>query len=312
MSIGLHAQAGSSCNDSPAHTNSSGSSLARHTGVLRMAVLLLLGSVGLVHADSPALDKIPIVYASDGLKITGLLSKPAGDGPFPLIIVNHGGFEPAQHLGGLLDLFSKLGYVAVASDYRGIGHSEGHREVARGEVSDVLNAITYAQNQPYVDRKRVVMWGFSHGGTIALLAAARAPGIQAVVVVEGPVDLAASYRHWAKMSAASSASLAPKDIQRLVGSTPEENPDEWKARSPLFCADKIKCPVYLIYGANDAVVPVAEGVRMADALRAAGNPHVTMVIDPGAKHGLDGKAFGRVRQGMLNFLNEHAGRPSMP
>jgi len=277
-----------------------------------LAALLLWGLVETARAESPALDKIPIVYASDGLKITGLLSKPKGDGPFPLIVVNHGGFEPAQHLGGLLDLFARLGYVAVASDYRGVGHSEGHREVAHGEVADVLSAITYAQNQPYVDRKRVVMWGFSHGGTIALLAAARAPAIQAIVVVEGPVDLAASYRHWANLNAQSAASLAPKDIQRLVGSTPEEKPDEWKARSPLFCADKIKCPVYLIYGANDAVVPVAEGVRMADALRAAGNPHVTMVIDREAKHGLDGKAFGRVRTGMLNFLNEYAGRPPLP
>ena len=277
-----------------------------------LAALLLQGCVESARADNPALDKVPIVYPSDGLKITGLLSKPAGDGPFPLIVVNHGGFEPAQHLGGLLDLFAKLGYVAVASDYRGIGHSEGHREVAHGEVTDVLKAITYAQNQPYVDRKRVVMWGFSHGGTIALLAAARAPAIQAIVVVEGPVDLAASYRHWASMNAQSSASLAPKDIQHLIGSTPEEKPDEWKARSPLFFADKIKCPVYLIYGAKDTVVPVAEGVRMAEALRAAGNAHVTLVIDPGAKHGLDGKAFGRLRNGMLNFLNAYAGRPPLP
>jgi len=40
---------------------------------------------------------------------------------------------------------------------------------------------------------------------------------------------------------------------------------------------------------------------MADALHAAGNPKVTMVIDPEAKHGLDGKAFARVRKGMLSL-----------
>ncbi|MES2393154.1 MAG: fluoride efflux transporter CrcB, partial [Acidobacteriota bacterium] len=45
------------------------------------------------------------------------------------------------------------GFVAVAPDYRGCGKSEGKRELAKGEVNDVLNAVRYAQGLRCVDAK---------------------------------------------------------------------------------------------------------------------------------------------------------------
>src|SRR5262245_35617242 len=88
--------------------------------------------------DAKPRDKEAITYESEGLKITGLLSKPPGKGPFPLILVNHGGYDPAKSVAPFLDLFVKQGYVALASDYRGCGQSEGKHELAKGEVQDVL------------------------------------------------------------------------------------------------------------------------------------------------------------------------------
>src|SRR4051794_19052046 len=90
------------------------------TTVLVIALAVSSGIVRESHADDqPARDKEAIGYESDGLKVTGLLSKPRGPGPFPLVVVNHGGYEPARSVAGFLDLFVTLGYVALAPDYRG-------------------------------------------------------------------------------------------------------------------------------------------------------------------------------------------------
>ncbi len=85
--------------------------------------------------EAPACKRVPISYESDGLKVTGLVSKPEGLGVFPLIIVNHGGFEPAEKVAGFADFFAAAGFFALAPDYRGCGKSEGKHELANSRTS---------------------------------------------------------------------------------------------------------------------------------------------------------------------------------
>lgn len=254
----------------------------------------------------------PITYMSDGLRITGLASKPAGAGPFPAVFVNHGGFDPARTVGPLLDLFAKLGYAAVASDYRGVGDSEGQHEVARGEVNDVLNAMDWARAMRFVDPQRVVMWGHSHGGCIALLAAARRPEIKAVVTIGAPVELADCHRHWVRTVELVPALKPLVGLSLPIGGTPEQVPQEWKIRSPLYVADRIKCPVLLVQGGRDDAVPPDQARRMAAALQAAGNRHARVLFDADAGHVLDAKAYERLGNILVNFLNQHVGLPLTP
>jgi dipeptidyl aminopeptidase/acylaminoacyl peptidase len=258
-------------------------------------------------APDPPLEAI--TYPSDGLRITGWLCKPDGPGPFPLVLVNHGGFELARTVGPLLGLFARLGYVAVASDYRGVGGSEGRRELAKGEVSDVLNAIVFARGFSYVDGRRVVMWGHSHGGCIALLAAARAPDIVAVVTIGAPVELAECYRHWVRTVERVPVLKPLIGVSLHVGGTPNQVPDAWKLRSPLYVAGRIKCPVLMVQGGKDDAVPPAQARRMVAALQAAGNRDARLLFDAEAGHVLDAKAYERLGNQMINFLNEQVGLP---
>lgn len=252
--------------------------------------------------DSSPRDKETIRYPSGSLMISGLLSKPAGKGPFPLVLINHGGFAPAKNMGGFMDLFVKDGYVALASDYRGTGQSEGKHEFAKGEVDDVLNAITYARTLPFVDGQRVVMLGASHGAAISLLAASRDPGIKAVVAVQGPVELAECYRHW--VSAQDKPAVKPLASTHLyVGGTPEQLPEAWKERSALYAAAKIKCPVLLVYGDADDTIPADQGPRMEQALKQAGNFGVKLIMVKGANHGLDTKLWTGMFPPMLDFFS---------
>ena len=278
--------------------------------VIPMVTLLLNSCQRQTAADletAAACKRVPIRYVSEGLNVTGLASKPQGVGPFPLILVNHGGFEPAEKVAGFADFFATAGFFAIAPDYRGCGKSEGKRELAKGEVNDVLNAMRYAQGLKCVDGKRVYLFGFSHGAVLSLLAGSREPDIQGVIAVQGPVELAECYRHWvAHRTEPGISALA--GLHTLVGGTPEEQPAAWRERSALYAAPGIHCPVLLIYSDADAAVPADQGPRMEQALKAAGNTHTRLIMLPGLNHGLTPAAWAELKTPMLEFVNQR-GRP---
>ncbi len=151
-------------------------------------------------------------YYSDGLKIYGVLHRPADTsrGPFPLLLANHGGFQawffvrvrppderevplPARRsFQQWCSDLARAGYVVLVSGYRGqvtpLGRSDGEIEFGKGEVADVLNLLECGKTLPYVDRNRIGMWGHSHGGLITALAAQRSSDLRAGIVCAAPVD----------------------------------------------------------------------------------------------------------------------------
>jgi uncharacterized protein len=76
-----------------------------------------------VVLTNEAYKQIWIEYFSDGLKITGTMNVPRGIGPFPVVILDHGYFKPAEYKTGdgtlrAADAFARSGYLTIASDYR--------------------------------------------------------------------------------------------------------------------------------------------------------------------------------------------------
>jgi dipeptidyl aminopeptidase/acylaminoacyl peptidase len=281
--------------------------------VLVTSLLLLTACAHKADLTDPAapLDKAAIHYTSDGLTITGLISKPPGPGPFPLILLNHGGFAPARSMSPYMDLFTKLGYVSLASDYRGCGNSQGKHEVARGEVRDVIAAMDYAATLPYVDASRIVHFGISHGGANALLAASRDGRIKAIVDVVGPVELADCYPYWVKNQ--NKPGIKPLvGLTTVIGGTPSEAPDKWRERSALYVADQIHCPVLLLYGDADDAIPADQGPRMFEALKQAGNTQCELMLLPGENHIFQKATWDRIGKHAVNFLNRRVKLPVLP
>ena len=254
-----------------------------------------------------ALHREPFHYMSDGLKITGLMSKPEGEGPFPVVLVNHGGFDPAKNVAGFLDFFASHGFVALASDYRGCGDAQGTHEAAKGEVNDIVNLVHFAQALPYAAPTRLSIWGFSHGGALALLAASRDQSVRSVISVQGPVEMADAWRHWERHQDKPGLK-ALAGLSTIIGGTPNQVPAAWRGRSALYVAAQIKCPVLLIYSADDHddAVPTDQGVRMEQALRNSGNADVKLLLIPNAGHGLNEDAWDDVMTPMLEFVQSHS------
>ncbi|HXI15589.1 MAG TPA: peptidase, partial [Chloroflexota bacterium] len=81
-------------------------------------------------ADTATYTSYLIAYPSDGLRVTGFLNVPKGEGPFPVLIINHG-FVPPQGYVAVASNYAKRegdflatrGYLTAGSDFRGHGNS---------------------------------------------------------------------------------------------------------------------------------------------------------------------------------------------
>ncbi len=139
-----------------------------------------------------------VFYRSGSLRIEAYLYKPAGDGPFPVVIYNHGSRDGHErdsvafkYVGSML---TRAGYVVLLPERRGYGKSDGlawrdqtHNDPMRlvprlqEEVDDVLAAIDYLHTLPFADTKRMGIMGWSFGGIVTMLATSRSAAFLAAV-----------------------------------------------------------------------------------------------------------------------------------
>lgn len=130
-------------------------------------------------------------HLSDGLKIYGRMNVPDGDGPFPVVILNHGYFNQASFTSGdgtqtMADILARNGYLTLASDYRGFGKSENDIQGSRGHnpyyAIDILNLIASVKNIDKADPERIGMWGHSMGGEVSIRTVEATDKVKAVVL----------------------------------------------------------------------------------------------------------------------------------
>ena len=73
-----------------------------------------------------------------------------------------------------------------------------------------------------------------------------------------------------------------KTVFEVYGGTIEEKPELYRERSALIHADKLTMPIVLTIGEKDALIPVAETRKLAEALK--GNSHFRYIEIPGGNH----------------------------
>lgn len=151
--------------------------------------------------------RIPLPSEARWPALAATTYRPQGDGPFPLIILNHGSPATAaerEKMGRyrVLDRVQEFvirGYAVVVPMRRGYGLTGGKWAehygrcaapdyFAAGEQSaiDVLAATNYAARLPWADSRQIVLVGQSAGGIAAIAAASRQPaGVVAVVNFSG-------------------------------------------------------------------------------------------------------------------------------
>jgi acetyl esterase/lipase len=261
--------------------------------------------------DAKVAIETDLVYTKAGgteLKLD--LARPAeGDGPFPAVLVIHGGgwrHGDKRDVRGLIGGFAKRGYVAVSPQYR-----FAPKEPFPAQVHDVKAAVRWlkAHAKDYkVDPDRVGAVGFSAGAHLALMLGLTGPSdglegeapdgapdtrVRAVVNFFGPTDLAAK----------DIPDLSRSILKEFLGGTAEEKPAEAAKASPLTFVSKGDPPVLTFQGTKDPLVPHSQATKLADALTAAGVPgRVELLV--GAGHGWGGADLERTVNEMYAFFDQ--------
>lgn len=216
-----------------------------------------------VIAQNNAYTQHAISYLSNGLTISGILNIPVGQGPFPLVIFNHGFIDPSVYVRGRglrreQDYIARQGFAVLHTDYRGHGESDEspmEEKVYDGALEyamDSANAIlaVRAAKLPTVDASRVGMLGHSLGGGVTLAVLTGRPDLVAAAALYAPVnaDVWQNFTRWR-------AKREEGDTTIAAYGSKDENPDFWVGLSSQTYLNKIQAPVILFHGDNDKDVP---------------------------------------------------------
>jgi len=202
---------------------------------------------------------------------------PDGETP-PLLVLSHGG--PTSATGVDLDLgiqfWTSRGLAVVDVNYRGsTGYGRVYRNALRGnwglaDVEDCINAALYLADAGLVDGDRMAIRGGSAGGYTTLCALTFSDVFAAGASRYGVGDCAAL--------AIDTHKFESRYLDGLIGPYPEAA-DVYEARSPLFHTDGFSCPVILLQGLDDRVVPPVQAEQMAAALQRLGLPYAYIAFE---------------------------------
>ena len=236
-----------------------------------------------------------IEYPSDGLTITGVMQVPAGEGPFPVIILNHGFFSRgAYHSGDGTDRASAFlaghGYITLASDYRSWGGSDvGSSFFYSGLVIDVINLLNAISSIEQADPERIGMWGHSMGGGVTIKALTIDSRIKAAVLYSTvSADQADVINRWGPgcfgdiargelIVGCNSSDVIPEELPQSLQNAyrfAASDAPTLQEVSPFYHLDYITAPIQIHYGTEDGKyfsgTPPEWSVKLAQALRDAG------------------------------------------
>ena len=264
---------------------------------------------GLLDGD-PVTPELVTYPTHDGREIPGWLYRPAGDGPFPVVLSIHGGPEaqerPQYNYAGLYQYLLAHGIGVLAPNVRGSsGYGRGyqmliHRDWGGAELGDFEHANRYLRGLDWVDDDRIAVFGGSFGGFATLSCVSRLPDLWAAgVSVVGPSNLQTFVR-----------AVPPtwRSLMKTWVGDPEDDALMLAERSPLTYADRIVAPLLVIQGANDPRVVQAESDQIVDSLRSRG-VDVDYVVYPDEGHGFTKReneidALGRIADFLIDRLTE--------
>lgn len=227
-------------------------------------------------------------YGPSDEQVVDLRWPEQGEGPFPVVVLVHGGFWRQQYGRDLMVPLSRdaliRGYATANVEYRRVG-GDGGWPATFADVAAAVDALADADAP--IDLDRVVVVGHSAGGHLAAWVASRA-AIPAGEVGADPVVTpcaAVSQAGVVALADAARAGVGAGAVRDLLGGDPDEVPDRYAVADPSALAPP-PVPVLLVHAPGDDNVPISQSEAYADRAGAQAElvrvdgDHFT-VIDPG-------------------------------
>lgn len=237
-----------------------------------------------------------------GQDVHGFFIVPEGSGPFPCVMLVHGGptwldmdrFYPEAQA------YVDAGFAVGLVNYRGsTGYGRAWRDALTGdiggpELEDVNAGLRDLVARGIADPARAVIAGWSWGGYTTLMEVGKHSELWRCGVAGVPIgDYVMSYDDMSPI-------LQAYD-RALLGGTPAEVPELMRDRNPINHVDNVSVPVLFLIGENDSRCPYRQAMAYVERLAARGHPHEVYVFGTG--HGSN-DTDEKVRQQriILDFL----------
>jgi len=281
------------------------------------------GGGGALASVSPTYADLAYASASAAQKLD--LYLPAGTGPFPLVIMIHGGgFMMGDKADGAgltgADQLLAAGYAVASINYRLSGEAK-----YPAQIQDAKAAVRFLRanaGQYQLNPDRFGAWGASAGGNLAALLgttcgvaelegadlgnADQSSCVQAVVDWFGPIDFLKMDEQFAGTSCPQNHNDASSPESQLLGAAIQTVADRAATASPMTYIDAKDAPFLIQHGSADCNIPPVQGKNLAEALtQAIGADNVTYTLLEGAGHG--GAQFNSEAnlQVVMGFLDKH-------
>lgn len=250
-------------------------------------------------AGSMQMEKIVYPSPRGGLEIPAFVFQPLvvrGARQHPALVWVHENIRGHlyEHYIPFIREATARGFVVIAPEYRGsIGYGRAFYDAidyGGAEVDDVVGgAGAVVARYAAVDPARIGIIGWSHGGLITLLAVTRNPTTFRAAASLVPVTNL--FQRLARKGVEQQRRLI--DPQNRFGGTPDEKPNVYRERSPLFHVDKLRIPLLVHVADNDEDVDIDEAMQLVDALRARkpGLADVKVYRSPLGGHTFDRRVF---------------------
>ena len=234
---------------------------------------------------------------------------------YPLIVLPHGGVHAnftTYHTHIVKEMLAQ-GYIVVAPEYRGsTGYGKAFYEsIDYGglEIEDCDAARKFMiENYDFVDKDRVGIVGWSHGGLIALMA-----------VFEHPDDYKACFAGVPVSDLIARMGYKDDEYRELfsadyhIGKPADQDVQEYKRRSPVWNVHKLKTPLLIHTNTNDEDVNVLEVESLIRALKAEGKKFEYEIFKdlPGGHSfdRMDTKTAKEIRLKIYRFLEKYLKPP---
>jgi 2,6-dihydroxypseudooxynicotine hydrolase len=225
-------------------------------------------NAALPHIDPPG-ERVDIPFEETVLP--GILRKPHGVAPAPLVIMCMGLDSAKEEMDAYESIFLARGMATLAFDGPGQGESEYELRIRGDYEVAVKSVVDWVERRSDLDANRIGLWGVSLGGYYAPRAAAFEKRIKACIALSGPYDWAAL---WPKLNELTREAFR---VRAKCGS-PDEAQEYGRKLTLNGVASNITCPLFVVAGKLDRLVPWQDAERLA---RDARGPVELLLIEDG-------------------------------
>lgn len=259
--------------------------IATLTGIFHLLIRIWLRAPRIREQNNQLRSGLPYheisIPTANGKRLFGWFIAAQGDAAAPAVAVLHGWGGNAEMMLPLAVPLHGAGYAVLLFDARNHGRSDSDSFSSMPRFAeDLEHALDWLARQPGVNAERIAVVGHSVGAAAALLSASRHRSLAGVISI-------ASFSHpetmMRRMLASHHIPYAPLGwyvlhyVQRVIG-------HQFSDIAPCNTIKKISCPVLLVHGTEDTIVPVEEA-EFIYANRCGDN--VRLLILPGDHDSVD-------------------------